>query len=101
MKNSKIEKISGVPFNNKLNSNGHKSIGKRKRSIHKLAIQLLLNTVIATVPSGIESLLSLEPKIQDLVPQEINNSQTLNVFIRKIKSQISETYQCCFYKTYI
>ena len=48
MKNSKIEKILGVTFNNKLNFNGHKSIGKKKsskRSIHKLATR---NSVIAT-----------------------------------------------------
>ena len=47
-----------------------------------------------TVPSGIESFLSLEPKIWDLVPQEIKNSQTLSAFNCKIKSRILQTYHC-------
>ena len=47
-----------------------------------------------TVPSGIESFLSLEAKIWDLVPQEIKNSQTLSAFNRKIKLRILQTYHC-------
>ena len=50
MKNSKIEKILGVTFNNKLNSNGHKSIGKKKVVKEafinsQLAILLLLRII--------------------------------------------------------
>ena len=56
---------------------------------------------VNSVRYGTESVSFLVPKIWDILPKEINNSETLNTFKAKIKNWVPQECPCRLCNTYI
>ena len=55
----------------------------------------------STVHKGTESLRSLGPKVWNLIPEEIKESESLDIFFSKIKKWIPSNYPCKLCKIYV
>ena len=56
---------------------------------------------VNSVRYGTESVSFLAPKIWDILPKEIKNSETLNAFKAKIKNWVPQECPCRLCKTYV
>ena len=54
-----------------------------------------------TVSFGTESISSLAPKLWKLIPSEIENTKSLNIFKEKIRSWATDKCPCRLCKTYV
>ena len=54
-----------------------------------------------SVGHGTESVSFLAPKIWDILPKEIKDSKTLNIFKTKIKKWVPREWPCRLCKTYV
>ena len=56
---------------------------------------------VNSVRYGTESVSFLAPKIWDILPKEIKNSETVNAFKSKIKNWVPQEYPCRLCNTYV
>ena len=56
---------------------------------------------VNSVRYGTEKICFLAPKIWDILPKDVKDSESLDIFKRKIKNWIPSEYPCSLRKTYV